>query len=226
MPMKFKLSAGFGELTEVHSTPHNGIDIPLQVGTKLRSICDGYVERVVDYGNANVGKGVIIRASDGTHHIYGHLSKVMVHVGDRIHAGAEVIGLSGDSGRSTGPHLHFGIQAADGHFVDPTPALANLEAAAGNVPAGFMDHVNHFADSFIGKQTEIIFKPIANFITDRLMDMWHWFVANIPEIMGYGTLMAAAFIIIGAMIGKGGMIKPLSIYAAGLIAAILIRENA
>lgn len=110
--------------------PHNGIDIATPVGTKLRSIVDGVVDRVVDYGNKNLGKGVIIRTEDGTRHIYGHLSEVKVKIGEKVNEGT-IIALSGDTGHSTGPHLHFGVWK-DGEFRDPSVVIEKVDAYAGN----------------------------------------------------------------------------------------------
>lgn len=78
-------------------------------------------------------------------------------------------------------------------------------------------------DAWIRKnEIEFILKPIGNFFKDLGVVSWQWFVENLPDIMGYGGLVAGGAIIIGAMVGKGGMIKPLAIYAGGLIAATLI----
>jgi hypothetical protein len=125
--MKFQLSGKFGELSEVRNfKPHNGIDIAMPEGTELRSIADGIVYAIRDYGNANIGKGVVIKADDGNYHIYGHMSKISIEKGDPINAG-DFIGESGSTGNSTGGHFHFGIQKPNGEFIDPTP-LADLIA--------------------------------------------------------------------------------------------------
>lgn len=130
--MKFVLTSGFGMIEAVRKgKPHNGLDLAMPVGTKLRSIADGVVERVVDYGSQNLGKGVIIRMEDGTRHIYGHMHDVSVKVGQKVHDGT-LIGLSGNTGHSTGPHLHFGMWK-DGEFQDPTPVIEEVDALAGEV---------------------------------------------------------------------------------------------
>lgn len=117
--MKFRISSEFGALEQVRDwRPHTGIDIAMPVGTDLRAIADAVVERVVDYGADNVGKGVILRLADGKRAIYGHMQDIAVKQGDTIREGA-VIGHSGNTGLSTGPHLHLGIKTPDGQFVDP-----------------------------------------------------------------------------------------------------------
>jgi murein DD-endopeptidase MepM/ murein hydrolase activator NlpD len=235
MPMKFVLSAPFGGLSEVHKTPHTGIDIPMEVGTRLRSFMNGTVERVVDYGKESLGKAVMIRGEDGDVYIFGHLSKVTVKQGQTIHAGNEIIGLSGSSGHSTGPHLHFAIQH-NGQFVDPTIFTKALEQVTGAdpfgqfigsqpVPGSIMDRLNHLGDKFIQKESgviETVSNPVWAWTKGQLIDFGHWFVTNLPDLMGYGAIMAGVFIILGSMVGKGGMMKPLSIYAGALIVSFLV----
>nr|WP_274362787.1 MULTISPECIES: M23 family metallopeptidase [unclassified Paenibacillus] len=128
--MKFKLTSPFGVFEEIRDgRAHNGIDLAMPEGTQLRSIVDGVVEKVVDYGAQNIGKGVIIRTDDGTQLIYGHMEKVSVRPGDHVDVG-EFIGLSGNTGHSTGPHLHFGMMK-DGEYIDPTPLADTIAKMSG-----------------------------------------------------------------------------------------------
>lgn len=117
--MIVRITSRFGEVSKVHPKPHTGIDIGLPEGSELHSIGEAVVERVVDYGSQNIGKGVILRLSDNREVIYGHLSNVKVKVGQILHEG-DIVGLSGNTGHSTGPHLHLGLKE-DGSFIDPTP---------------------------------------------------------------------------------------------------------
>ena len=87
-----------------HGRPHQGIDIPLPTGTPLYSVFDGKVR--VSGVMGGYGNIVIIRHSNGTETFYGHMSRRTVESGDMVRAG-DVIGFSGNTGRSTGPHLHF-----------------------------------------------------------------------------------------------------------------------
>lgn len=84
--------------------PHQGVDLPLQVGDKIYSPFPGKV-RVSRYSKG-YGNLVIVRHENGIETFYGHLSDRKVEVGDWVDAGT-VIGLGGSTGRSTGPHLHF-----------------------------------------------------------------------------------------------------------------------
>lgn len=122
--MKVRITGRYGEVDELHPKGHTGVDLGLQEGTPLHSLYDGVIERVVDYGRENIGKGIIIRFEDGTEGIYGHLSDIKVSVGQKISEG-EIIGYSGNTGFSTGPHLHLGLKE-NGHFVDPTPLAEKL----------------------------------------------------------------------------------------------------
>lgn len=83
---------------------HQGVDLPLSVGTEVKSAFDGRVRASLytkGYGNL-----VIVRHENGLETYYGHLSKRLVEPGDWVRAG-DTIGLGGSTGRSTGPHLHF-----------------------------------------------------------------------------------------------------------------------
>lgn len=84
---------------------HRGLDVKVYVGDTIRSAFDGKV-RVVKYEPRGYGKYVVIRHPNGLETVYGHLSKQIVKVGDIVKAG-EPIGLGGNTGRSTGSHLHF-----------------------------------------------------------------------------------------------------------------------
>ncbi|PGT89239.1 M23 family metallopeptidase [Bacillus sp. AFS040349] len=119
--MIVRITSKYGEVSQLHPTGHKGVDIALNEGTPLRSVSDGIVQRVVDLGNENIGKGVIVQLEDGKQAIYGHMSNISVKEGQLIHKG-EVIGLSGNTGHSTGPHLHFGMKE-NGDFIDPTPVV-------------------------------------------------------------------------------------------------------
>jgi hypothetical protein len=136
MAMKFKLTSGFGEISPVRNWhPHTGIDLAMPENTTLRSIKEGVVDKVYS-GEGSLGKGIKINFNDGTQGIYGHMNEVKARVGEHISAG-EVIGLSGSTGNSTGPHLHFSL-TDNGQYVDPAPVAEQLAEISGNVNPGII----------------------------------------------------------------------------------------
>ena len=84
---------------------HKGLDIKVYVGDTIRAAFSGKI-RIVNYEPKGYGKYVVIRHHNGLETIYGHMSKHLVVENQDIKAG-EPIGLGGNTGRSTGSHLHF-----------------------------------------------------------------------------------------------------------------------
>src|SRR5574344_505330 len=84
---------------------HKGLDVKVYIGDTIRAAFNGKV-RVVRYEARGSGNYIVIRHQNGLETIYGHLSKQLVSEDDVVKAG-DVIGLGGNTGRSTGSHLHF-----------------------------------------------------------------------------------------------------------------------
>lgn len=84
---------------------HKGIDLGVPVGDTVRAAFDGKV-RICRFERRGYGYYVVIRHDNGMETVYGHLSKFLAKPDDRVKAG-DPIALSGNTGRSTGPHLHF-----------------------------------------------------------------------------------------------------------------------
>ena len=84
---------------------HKGLDIKVYIGDTIRAAFDGKV-RIVRYEANGYGNYVVIRHHNGVETIYGHMSKHLVGENETVHAG-DPIGLGGNTGRSTGSHLHF-----------------------------------------------------------------------------------------------------------------------
>ena len=84
---------------------HNGLDVKVYIGDTIRAAFSGKV-RMVKYERRGYGQYVVIRHENGLETVYGHLSKELVKEDQYVEAG-EVIGLGGNTGRSTGSHLHF-----------------------------------------------------------------------------------------------------------------------
>ena len=110
--------------------PHKGIDFAARKGTAVLAVGDGVVVESADvpaFGEI-YGKAVMIEHADGKRSFYAHLDRRGVRLGDRVKAGQQ-IGLAGDTGKVTGPHLH--LEAFDGgQRIDPQQLLASLDARA------------------------------------------------------------------------------------------------
>jgi murein DD-endopeptidase MepM/ murein hydrolase activator NlpD len=94
---------------------HPGIDIAVPMGTPIRAAGGGTISQTGS--DAEYGLFVLISHPDGYQTMYGHASRLLVAKGDEVNAG-QVIALSGSTGRSTAPHLHFEIRRS-GRSVDP-----------------------------------------------------------------------------------------------------------
>ncbi|MER8042404.1 M23 family metallopeptidase [Streptomyces sp. NPDC094032] len=119
LPVKLhQLSARFGQSGVNWMSVHTGIDFPVQYGTPVMAATDGTVR--TQWNNA-YGNMAIVTMEDGTETWYCHLSSTKIRSG-KVKAG-EVIAYSGDSGNSTGPHLHFEVRPKGGAAIDPLPWL-------------------------------------------------------------------------------------------------------
>ncbi|MFF8830525.1 M23 family metallopeptidase [Streptomyces sp. NPDC015131] len=113
-----QLSAQYGQAGVNWMSLHTGIDFPVQYGTPVMAATDGTVRT---QWNSAYGNMAIVTAKDGTETWYCHLSSTKIRSGE-VKAG-EVIAYSGNSGNSTGPHLHFEVRPGGGAAIDPVPWL-------------------------------------------------------------------------------------------------------
>lgn len=95
---------------------HKGTDIKVQIGDSIRSAWDGQV-RIVGWDPRGYGYFVVVRHDNGLETVYGHMSRPLVDEYERVSAGY-VLGLGGNTGRSTGSHLHFEIRYL-GEAINP-----------------------------------------------------------------------------------------------------------
>ncbi|WP_442812816.1 peptidoglycan DD-metalloendopeptidase family protein [Streptomyces sp. NBC_01343] len=112
------LSASFGQAGGMWMSVHTGIDFPVSYGTPVMSATDGTVRT---QWNSAYGNMAIVTSPDGTETWYCHLSSTKIRSG-KVKAG-DVIAYSGNSGNSTGPHLHFEVRPGGGSAIDPLPWL-------------------------------------------------------------------------------------------------------
>ncbi|MFJ6126833.1 peptidoglycan DD-metalloendopeptidase family protein [Streptomyces griseoviridis] len=113
------LSAYFGQAGINWMSVHTGIDFPVSYGTTVMAATDGVART---QWNSAYGNMMIVTAKDGTETWYCHLSTYRVASGTPVKAG-DPIAYSGNSGNSTGPHLHFEVRPAGGSAIDPLPWL-------------------------------------------------------------------------------------------------------
>ncbi|MEU2720630.1 M23 family metallopeptidase [Streptomyces smyrnaeus] len=122
-PVKgYTLSAGFASSGKRWSNSHTGQDFAVEVGTPVRAVGAGTVVKTNCGGP--FGNHIVIRHPNGYYTQYAHLSRIQTKPGEHVRAG-EQIGLSGNTGNSTGPHLHFEVRVTPevGSGIDPVPWL-------------------------------------------------------------------------------------------------------
>jgi murein DD-endopeptidase MepM/ murein hydrolase activator NlpD len=122
-PVEGILTSPFGERDHVMGGGgaqfHAGIDLSVPTGTPVRAAQEGIVVFAGYHGA--YGKTVKLDHLNGFSTLYAHSSRILVHVGQTVKAG-QVVCMSGSTGRSTGPHLHFEVHK-DGWPIDPLPYL-------------------------------------------------------------------------------------------------------
>jgi len=121
-PLRGRLTSPFGPRTHpIYGTPdfHTGIDLAVPEGTEVHAAAPGTVTWTGTRGG--YGLLVVIDHGDGYSTYYAHLSRILVHVGQFVEVG-QVVALSGNTGLSTGPHLHFEIRKF-GEPINPLQLL-------------------------------------------------------------------------------------------------------
>lgn len=146
------------------STNHDGIDIPVPTGTAVYAAARGRVTAAGQRGG--YGNYVELAHRAGVTTFYGHLSKILTRLGATVNAGAK-IALSGNTGTSTGPHLHFGVHRG-GKRVDPLSMLGRDFSRGGRVQrfrSGGTAGVEFGPTSFAGRRltagTTSLRRPLA-----------------------------------------------------------------
>jgi hypothetical protein len=156
---------------------HKGIDLAVPMNTPLPSLEDGIVTSITDEGSKSFGKAVHIHMQDGNDVIYGHMSKFNVQVGDHVKAG-DVIGWSGNSGNSTGAHVHIQVMH-NGKPVDPEPFI--------ELSGGYVTHhngiINHIRDSFS--------QQLSQWFHDSALNIMNMLNANSSYIITFAIVICA-----------------------------------
>ena len=122
---RFGITSASGRLYA--SGTHSGIDFRAPIGTPVRAMADGVVEGIGDTDlscrGASFGKWVFVRYDNGLASTYGHLSLATAREGQRVKRG-DVVAYSGNTGYSTGPHLHVSVYAGEAVKVDTKPSIS------------------------------------------------------------------------------------------------------
>ncbi len=109
------------------SGSHSGVDFRASVGTPVKAVADGVVLGVGDTDKtcpyASFGKFIFIQHYNGLSTAYGHLSLIKVSTGNKVRRG-DIIGYSGNTGHTTGPHLHLTVYAAQAAKMETRPSQA------------------------------------------------------------------------------------------------------
>ncbi|MCM1035076.1 MAG: M23 family metallopeptidase [Paludibacter sp.] len=113
LPAKGYITSKFGPRKYRY---HYGTDVKVLVGDTIRCSWDGQV-RIVKYDPKGYGNYVVVRHDNGLETVYAHMSRVLVEENERIYSG-EILGLGGNTGRSTGSHLHYEIRYL-GNAINP-----------------------------------------------------------------------------------------------------------
>lgn len=110
LPLNSKITSAFGKKRVYNGklkSYHSGTDFKAAIGTPIKAVNNGIV--VISENRFFAGGSIVINHGQGIYSCYYHLSKMNFKVGDKIKKG-EILGLSGSTGRVTGPHLHFAFK--------------------------------------------------------------------------------------------------------------------
>jgi murein DD-endopeptidase MepM/ murein hydrolase activator NlpD len=125
------ISGEFGEVSASWPRGHAGMDFNGETGDPVYAATDGRVE-YAEFNYGGYGNLVMIMRADGTQTRYGHLDKIKVRKGERVNAG-DLIGLMGNSGDSSGSHLHFEVRV--GRALTPTDPAGLWTGSRPGIPA-------------------------------------------------------------------------------------------
>ncbi|MFK4227309.1 M23 family metallopeptidase [Streptomyces sp. NPDC019890] len=127
---KYTLSATFGKAGNMWSHAHSGQDFAVPIGTKVVAAHGGTIVKAGPNGGGDgpaYGNAIVVKHANGKYSQYAHLSRIDVHIGQTVKTGQK-IALSGNTGNSSGPHVHFEIRTTPnyGSAVDPVAFLRSV----------------------------------------------------------------------------------------------------
>ncbi|MEU7037076.1 M23 family metallopeptidase [Streptomyces sp. NPDC046237] len=120
----YTLTASFNQGGAMWAHKHSGQDFAVPVGTPVKAAGAGTVVKAGPNGGGDgpaYGNAIVVKHANGKYSQYAHLSKINVHLGQKVGAGQK-IALSGNTGNSSGPHLHFEIRTTPNYGSALNPA--------------------------------------------------------------------------------------------------------
>ncbi|MEU7075048.1 M23 family metallopeptidase [Streptomyces narbonensis] len=120
----YTLTASYNQGGAMWAHKHSGQDFAVPVGTPVKAAGMGTVVKAGPNGGGDgpaYGNAIVVKHANGTYSQYAHLSKIKVNVGQKVAAGQQ-IALSGNTGNSSGPHLHFEIRTTPNYGSAVNPA--------------------------------------------------------------------------------------------------------
>ncbi|MER6100167.1 M23 family metallopeptidase [Streptomyces sp. NPDC001728] len=120
----YTLSASFNQGGAMWAHKHSGQDFAVPTGTPVKAAAAGTVVKAGPNGGGDgpaYGNAIVVKHANGKYSQYAHLSKIKVHIGQKVGAGQQ-IALSGNTGNSSGPHLHFEIRNTPNYGSAVNPA--------------------------------------------------------------------------------------------------------
>jgi len=178
--LQYPITAKFGAIDSIHKIPHSGVDIGSPMLTPAQSLTDGVVDRII-HDNI-IGNGIGVKLENGKELVYGHLSQINITYGQHIKTG-DVMGLTGNSGRSTGPHIHVGL-ISNNQYQDPTIYLTQKAT-----DTGFWRNAWHILTTNGTDMLEEAKQSIFNKFLSFISDFFHWIIQN----SDYALLVAMIF---------------------------------
>jgi peptidoglycan hydrolase-like protein with peptidoglycan-binding domain len=115
---------------------HKGVDLIAKEGNLLYAVADGTITKIyTETSDKLAGNGIRLTKADGTYFFYGHMQRLAdgITIGTKVKAG-QVVGYNGKTGNTSTPHLHFEIHPFGGEAIDPTSAVAAIDACGVTAP--------------------------------------------------------------------------------------------
>lgn len=188
------ISAGYGVVNHVHKTPHAGIDYTVPTGTPIHAPFEGIISRIVDYGDKSLGKAVFVKIKGGEQYVIGHLSDIKVQVNQYVDQGS-LLALSGSTGRSTAPHLHFGMFDVYGKPIDPGPMTFDSFTNAPALIPGAIHSIGDALSGFFGDK-------LGGFAAEKFDALITLLNTNSPGIITLAVILCGFGMMFGPMVGS------------------------